>query len=85
MMLGVMASIIPFPDHSQAPRNCYQCLDPETLVLMADNTKKAIKDIKIGDSVVSVDPITCIQSTTKVINQYVRKTDKEIPSTIRLD
>ncbi|MHA2038436.1 MAG: DNA-directed RNA polymerase subunit beta [Promethearchaeota archaeon] len=23
MMLGVMASIIPFPDHSQAPRNCY--------------------------------------------------------------
>ena len=24
MMLGVMASIIPFPDHSQAPRNLYQ-------------------------------------------------------------
>lgn len=24
MMLGVMANIIPFPDHSQAPRNCYQ-------------------------------------------------------------
>ena len=61
-----------------SPRNCYQCLDTDTLVLMADNTKKAIKDIKIGDSVVSVDPITCIQSTTKVINQYVRKTDKEI-------
>ena len=80
MMLGVMASIIPFPDHSQAPRNCYQCLDPETLVLMADNTKKAIKDIKIGDSVISVDPISCIQSTTKVINQYVRETDKEIIS-----
>lgn len=25
MMLGVMANIIPFPDHSQSPRNCYQC------------------------------------------------------------
>lgn len=25
MMLGVMGSIIPFPDHSQSPRNCYQC------------------------------------------------------------
>lgn len=25
MMLGVMAGIIPFPDHSQSPRNCYQC------------------------------------------------------------
>ena len=24
MMLGVCASIIPFPDHSQSPRNCYQ-------------------------------------------------------------
>jgi DNA-directed RNA polymerase II subunit RPB2 len=24
MMLGIMASIIPWPDHSQAPRNCYQ-------------------------------------------------------------
>ena len=78
MMLGVMASIIPFPDHSQSPRNCYQCLHEETLVVMADNTKKAIKDIKIGDSVVSVDPITCVQTTTKVINQYVRETEKEI-------
>ena len=80
MMLGVMASIIPFPDHSQSPRNCYQCLHVETLVVMADNTKKAIKDIKIGDSVVSVDPITCVQTTTKVINQYVRETEKEIIS-----
>ena len=61
-----------------SPRNCYQCLDPETLVVMADNTKKAIKDIKIGDSVVSVDPMTCVQSTTTVTNQYVRETDKEI-------
>lgn len=25
MMHGVMASIIPFPDHSPSPRNCYQC------------------------------------------------------------
>ena len=25
MMHGVMASIIPFPNHSPSPRNCYQC------------------------------------------------------------
>lgn len=25
LMLGVMAGLIPFPDHSQSPRNCYQC------------------------------------------------------------
>ena len=61
-----------------SPRNCYQCLDPETLVVMADNTKKAIKDIQIGESVVSVDPITCVQSITTVTNQYVRETEKEI-------
>ena len=24
MMMGIMGSIIPFPDHSQSPRNCYQ-------------------------------------------------------------
>lgn len=25
MVLGVCGSIIPFPDHNQSPRNCYQC------------------------------------------------------------
>lgn len=25
LMLGVMGNIIPFPDHSQSPRNCYEC------------------------------------------------------------
>jgi DNA-directed RNA polymerase II subunit RPB2 len=25
MLLGVMGGIIPFPDHSPSPRNCYQC------------------------------------------------------------
>ena len=25
MILGVCASIIPFPDHNQSPRNTYQC------------------------------------------------------------
>jgi DNA-directed RNA polymerase II subunit RPB2 len=25
MMQGVMGSVIPFPDHSPSPRNCYQC------------------------------------------------------------
>jgi energy-coupling factor transporter ATP-binding protein EcfA2 len=29
------------------------CLDPETLVLMADNTYKKIKDIKCGDKVIT--------------------------------
>jgi intein/homing endonuclease len=47
---------------------------------MADNTQKAIKDVKIGDYVITVDPNTCKQSVTKVINQYVRETEKQIIS-----
>jgi hypothetical protein len=76
MMLGVMASIIPFPASSQSPRNCYQCLDPDELVVMGDNTLKPIKDIKVGEHVITVDPITCKQSVTAVVNQYVKHTDK---------
>jgi DNA-directed RNA polymerase beta subunit len=78
MMLGVMASIIPFPDHSQSPRNCYQCLDPDELVFMANGKQKKIKNIKIGDKVITVDPQTYIQTITTVINQYVRPTEKNI-------
>jgi DNA-directed RNA polymerase beta subunit len=78
MMFGVMASTIPFPDHSQSPRNVYQCLDPETPVRMANGNLTKIKDIKIGDSVITVDPETCMVSTTNVVNQYVRPTDKII-------
>lgn len=82
MMLGVMASIIPWPDHSQSPRNCYQCLDMNETVKMADNTYKKIKDIKIGDFVVTVNPITCEQTITKVINHYVEPTSKRIMTII---
>ena len=78
MMLGVMASGIPFPDHNQSPRNIYQCLCPETDVLMGDGTRKAIKDVKNGDKVITFDPKTLKISTTKVINQYVRETTQKI-------
>lgn len=78
VMLGIMASLIPFPDHSQSPRNCYQCLWLEEEVLMASGRYKMIKDIVIGDEVVTVDPTTCIKSITKVVNQYIKETDKKI-------
>lgn len=78
LILGVLASLIPFSDHNQAPRNCYQCLDPETPVLMADNTHKLIKDVQVGEEVYTFDPETKKTSITKVINQYVRPTDKKI-------
>ena len=80
MMLGVMGSIIPFPDHNPSPRNCYQCLDPKELVVMSNNTQKKIKDIKIGDVVVTVNPKTYEQTHTPVTHHYVKKNKKQIIS-----
>ena len=78
MLMGVMGNIIPFPDHSPSPRNCYQCLDPKELVVMADGSKKQIGNIKLEDEIITVDPITYKQSITKVVNHYIKKTDKKI-------
>jgi len=78
LILGVLASNIPFSNHNQAPRNTYQCLDPEENVLMADGSRKQIKNVKIGDTVKSFCPKTFTYKNTKVINQYVKPTEKEI-------
>jgi DNA-directed RNA polymerase beta subunit len=76
LMNGVLAANIPFSDHNQSPRNCYQCLWEEEPVLMADGTRKPIKNVKVGDQVICFDPKTMITSPTTVIHQYVRPTDK---------
>lgn len=50
--LGIAADAIPYMQHNQAPRNMYQCLWKEELVIMSNGEKKKIKDIKIGDSMI---------------------------------
>lgn len=77
-MLGVISQMTPFSDHNPSPRNCYQCLDKNELVLMADGSRKKIADIKVGEQVISVNPQTCERGISNVINQYVRNTDKQI-------
>ena len=77
-MFGILASCIPFPEHNQSPRNCYQCLDINELVLMSDGTRKKICNVVVGDEVVSFNPETFETSITKVTHQYVRETDKKI-------
>lgn len=77
-MLGIMASMIPFPDHSQSPRNCYQCLWKEEKVLLSSGEFKRIADIVIGDIVITVDPVSLKTASTKVINHYVKSTNKKI-------
>ena len=77
-IFGILASCTPFPDHNQAPRNTYQCLNVDETVLMANGNRKRIADVKIGDDVITFNPDTFAISTTKVVNQYVRNTDKLI-------
>jgi DNA-directed RNA polymerase beta subunit len=78
LILGVLAGSIPFSDHNQAPRNTYQCLDPNETVLMEDGRKVALKNIRIGDRVVTFDPKTKLPKISKVVFQYVRPTNKNI-------
>lgn len=71
MMLGIMASSIPFPDHSQ-------CIFHEEPVYMADGTTKKIKDVKIGDVVISFNPENQKQSFVKVIHTETHPTNKKL-------
>jgi hypothetical protein len=77
-MFGILASCIPFPENNQSPRNTYQCLDIHENVLLSNGFKIPIKDIKIGDEVVSFHPKTFQLSNTKVIHHYIRQTNKLI-------
>lgn len=78
LILGAIAGSIPFSDHNQAPRNTYQCLWEEELVLMENGKHKMIKDVNIGDRVVTFDPKTMEPSYTNVVDKLVRRTEKPI-------
>ena len=83
-IFGVLASCIPFPEHNQSPRNTYQCLDIDETVLLSNGSKIPIKDIKIGDDVVCFNPETMETNNTKVVNHYVRETEKKMFKIITL-
>ena len=61
-----------------SPRNCYQCIWAEEKILMADYTKKKMKNVKIGDMVISFNPQTFKLEKTRIINHFVKKTEKEL-------
>ena len=73
LILGAVAGIIPFPDDNQSPRNCYQCLLPDEIVLMANKTWKPLKDIKLGEDVITFHPETFEISISPVINHFIRQ------------
>jgi DNA-directed RNA polymerase beta subunit len=78
LVLGTMASNIPFPDHNQSPRNAYQCLSVDETVRMADGVERRIADVRVGDEVQVFDPKTLEMTTARVCHHYVRDTDKRI-------
>jgi DNA-directed RNA polymerase beta subunit len=77
-IFGILASCIPFPEHNQSPRNTYQCVGIYENVLMEDGSRRQIKDVAIGDRVVSFNPNTFEMTTTNVVNHFIRKNDHPV-------
>lgn len=78
LMFGILGANIPFANHNQAPRNTYQCIYTEEELLMDDGTYKKLKDIKIGDKVVTFDLKEMTTSPTTVVNHKIYSDIKPI-------
>ena len=76
LMNGILGVNIPFSDHNQSPRNCYQCLNENEYVLLSNGNYKLIKDIIIGDEIICFNPTTNIKNKSKVVNRYHQQTSK---------
>jgi intein/homing endonuclease len=64
------------PRHYHPSQVGFLCLTGDTEVLMSDGTVKLIKDVKNGDSVVSVDNETMEEITTPIKNWFKQDCDK---------
>jgi DNA-directed RNA polymerase beta subunit len=67
-LLGFSASTSPFPHTNQAPRNVYQCLDEYEEILMYDGSYKMMRDLKNGDSIITINPTTFAEEVSKIYN-----------------
>ena len=76
LMNGILGVNIPFSDHNQSPRNCYQCLNENEKVLLSNGDYKLIKNIVEKDEIICFNPITNILNKSKVVNRYHMKTSK---------
>jgi DNA-directed RNA polymerase beta subunit len=84
LMNGILGVNIPFSDHNQSPRNCYQCINQLEKVYMSDGSFKAIKDVKIGDKVICFNPTTMESEHTVVVNHYNRITPKLVYNVVTI-
>lgn len=77
-IFGILASCIPFPEHNQAPRNTYQCLDINETVLMSNGRRIPIKDVKVGDEVMTYHPTSFEVSKTTVVNHFIQENTQPV-------
>ena len=78
-IFGVLASCVPFPEHNQAPRNTYQCLDIHETVWMSNGTQKEIKDVRIGDEVLTFTNDRHMRvGRTKVVGHFIQQNNKKV-------
>jgi DNA-directed RNA polymerase beta subunit len=78
LMNGILGVNIPFSDHNQSPRNCYQCINQMEKVYLSNGNFKYIKDVVVGDKVVCFNPETMETENTFVVAHYNRDTDKKV-------
>ena len=78
LMFGILGANIPFANHNQAPRNTYQCIWIEEELLMDDGSYKKMKDIKVGDKVITFDLKEMTTSPTVVVNHKIYDNIKPI-------
>lgn len=70
-IMGIAASIIPLPNHNPGPRNTYQCQPVWTPVLRPSSVRTKLGDLKDGDTVITIDPVTLKMSETKIHSHFV--------------
>jgi RHS repeat-associated protein len=66
-------------DGDDSGGGCKHSFDPDTKVLLADGTTKAIKDIRVGDAVLSTDPETG-ETRAQTVERLHRNLDEEFAS-----
>ncbi len=70
-MMGVLGCAIPFSDHNQ-------CIHKDELVNMANGGKIPISFVKVGDQVITFNPVSLNHSIATVTHTYINRTQKQL-------
>ncbi|MFF0374011.1 polymorphic toxin-type HINT domain-containing protein [Actinoplanes missouriensis] len=65
------------PPRASAATRCLHSFDPDTQVLLADGSHKAIEDVEVGDKVTATDPATG-ETTGRAVTTLHRNQDTDL-------